>query len=192
MRGRKPKPTGLKIVSGNPGKRPLNSREPRAEPDLPTCPSHLLPTAKAEWKRLARELYHLGVLTRLDRATLAGYCQAYGRWVEAEKKLTETPGILKMPSGYIQANPWLTIATKQMELMQRFAIELGLTPSSRSRVETVRRPPARFGAVTRPADAYLNPYAPIGRSSTASKPWESDHAAPDSTREADMEDRYFK
>ena len=171
MRGRKPKPTGLKIVSGNPGKRPLNSREPRSEPDLPTCPSHLLPTAKAEWKRLARELYHLGVLTRLDRATLAGYCQAYGRWVEAEKKLTETPGILKMPSGYIQANPWLTIATKQMELMQRFAIELGLTPSSRSRVETVRRP-AGSGSSIRPADAYLNQRASSGRFSIAPKPWE--------------------
>ncbi len=49
----------------------------------------------------------------------------------ALKKLKETPGILKMPSGYIQANPWLTIATKQMELMQRFAAELGMTPSSR-------------------------------------------------------------
>ena len=130
MRGRKPKPSQLKRLAGNPGKRRLSEREPKAQPDLPTCPAHLLPSAKAEWKRLAQELYHLGVLTRLDRATLAGYCQAYGRWVEAEKKLRETPGILKMPSGYIQMNPWLTIATKQMELMQRFAAELGLTPSS--------------------------------------------------------------
>src|SRR5947207_11816997 len=118
MRGRKPKPTALKLLAGNPGKRRLNHREPKPQRELPTCPSHLLPAAKAEWKRLARELYDLGVLTRLDRGALAGYCQAYGRWVEAEKKLMDTPAILKMPSGYIQANPWLTIATKQMELMQ--------------------------------------------------------------------------
>ena len=171
MRGRKPKPTRLKIASGNPGKRPLNPREPRPQPSLPTCPAHLLPTAKAEWKRLAQELYQLGVITRLDRATLAGYCQAYGRWVEAEKMLKQTPGILRMPSGYIQANPWLTIATKQMELMQRFAVELGMTPSSRSRVEAVRRPSDQ-GALPRPADAYLNPRAPSDRFSNAKMPWD--------------------
>ena len=176
MRGRKPRPTSLKLAAGNPGKRPLNSREPRAEPDLPTCPAHLLPTAKAEWKRLVRELYQLGVITRLDRATLAAYCQAYGRWVDAEKKLKETPGILKMPSGYIQMNPWLTIATKQMELMQRFAVELGMTPSSRSRVETVRRPSGLSGAVPRPADAYLNTCNPPGRFSPIPKPSETDPA----------------
>ena len=174
MKGRKPKPTHLKIATGNPGKRPLNSREPKAEPDLPTCPAHLLPSAKAEWKRLARELYSLGVITRLDRATLAAYCQAYGRWVEAEKKLKDTPGILKMPSGYIQMNPWLTIATKQMELMQRFATELGMTPSSRSRAETVRRPAGKFdGLLGSPAaEAYFNGRTPSGRFSTAPKPWE--------------------
>jgi hypothetical protein len=43
----------------------------------------------------------LGVISRLDRAALAGYCQAYARWVDAERKLQETPAILKMPSGYI-------------------------------------------------------------------------------------------
>ena len=174
MRGRKPKPTSLKIASGNPGKRPLNAREPKAEPDLPTCPAHLLPSAKAEWKRLARELYNLGVITRLDRATLAAYCQAYGRWVEAEKKLKDTPGILKMPSGYIQMNPWLTIATKQMELMQRFAVELGMTPSSRSRVETVRRCSGKFDGLlgSSAAEAYFNGRTPSGRFSTAPKPWE--------------------
>lgn len=134
MRGRPPKPTQLKLICGNPGKRRSNSHEPRPEPSIPTCPAHLSPTAKAEWKRLARQLYHLGILSQLDRATLAGYCQAYGRWVEAEKKLKETPAILKMPSGYLQQNPWLTIATKQLELMHRYMTEIGLTPAARSRV----------------------------------------------------------
>lgn len=38
-------------------------------------------------------------LIGLDRAALAAYCQAYGRWVEAERKLAEAPMLLKMPSG---------------------------------------------------------------------------------------------
>jgi P27 family predicted phage terminase small subunit len=166
VKGRKPKPTGLKRLAGNPGKRKLNEREPNPKPEIPTCPAHLMPTAKAEWKRLVHELYDLGVLSRLDRAALAGYCQAYGRWVEAETKLKETPAILKMPSGYIQQNPWLTIATKQMELMQRFAAELGMTPSSRSRVEIIRRP--------KEGEFYLNSRGLSARFSTERKPWEID------------------
>ena len=149
MRGRKPKPTKLKLLEGNPGKRPIG-REPQPPASQPTCPAHLSPTAKAEWKRLAQTLNKIGVLTQVDRAALAAYCQAYGRWVEAEKKLKETPVLLKTPAGYVQQSPWLTVANKQMELMARYMAELGLTPSSRTRLAV---------------------QIPTGR-----KPWESDDA----------------
>lgn len=172
MRGRKPKPTALKMILGNPGRRRLNKREPVPERDLPTCPSHLLPTAKAEWKRVVHQLFVLGVISRLDRAALAAYCQAYARWVEAERKLLETPVILKMPSGYIQQNPWLIIATKHMELMQKFAAELGMTPSSRSRVETIRRSSSKFAGLLGADNGYLNGSHPSDRFSKAAKPWE--------------------
>ena len=142
MRGRKPKPTALKLLEGNPGKRPINGREPKPPKSLPTCPAHLSPTAKAEWKRLARTLNDMGVLTRVDRAVMAAYCQAWGRWVEAEKKLAETPPILRTPAGYVQQSPWLSIANKQLELMAKFMAELGLTPAARSRLAiVVDRPP---------------------------------------------------
>jgi len=134
MRGRKPKPTRLRVLEGNPGKRPINGHEPKPPTDLPTCPAHLNPTAKAEWKRLARDLNRIGMLTMIDRAALAAYCQSYGRWVEAERKLKETPHLLRTPAGYVQQSPWLTIANKERELMARYMAELGLTPSSRSRL----------------------------------------------------------
>jgi P27 family predicted phage terminase small subunit len=134
MRGRKPTPTHLKLLHGNPGKRGLNPAEPSPERRAPTCPSHLCPSAKAEWKRLATQLTVLRILTELDRAALAAYCQAYGRWVEAERKLQETPMLLKLPSGYVQQNPWLTIANKQLELMHKYLTEFGLSPVARSRV----------------------------------------------------------
>lgn len=134
MRGRKPKPTRLKLLEGNPGKRPINGREPQPPASQPSCPAHLSPTAKAEWKRLAQTLNRIGVLTQIDRAALAAYCQAYGRWVEAEKKLKETPVLLKTPAGYVQQSPWLTVSNKQMELMAKYMAELGLTPSSRTRL----------------------------------------------------------
>jgi P27 family predicted phage terminase small subunit len=134
MRGRKPTPTHLKLLNGNPGKRGPNPSGPSPERRAPTCPSHLCPPAKAEWKRLANQLTVLRILTELDRAALAAYCQAYGRWVEAERKLQETPMLLKLPSGYVQQNPWLTIANKQLELMHKYLTEFGLSPVARSRV----------------------------------------------------------
>jgi P27 family predicted phage terminase small subunit len=74
------------------------------------------------------------VITTFDRAALAAYCQAWGRWVEAEERLRETPPLVKTPSGYVQQSPWLGIANKQLELMGRYMVELGLTPAARSRV----------------------------------------------------------
>ena len=137
MRGRKPIPTAMKIAMGNPGKRPLNMREPKPVTAVPTCPAHLSPTAKTEWKRLAHYLHELEVISQLDRAALAAYCQAYGRWVEAEKKLKETPPLLRTPAGYIQASPWLAISNKNLVLMHKFMAELGLSPVSRTRVQTI-------------------------------------------------------
>ncbi len=86
------------------------------------------------WKRIAGVLYDMGVITKIDRAVLAGYCQAYGRWVEAERKLREGPTLIKTPSGYVQQSPWLGISHKNQELMGRYMAELGLTPASRSRI----------------------------------------------------------
>jgi phage terminase small subunit len=62
MRGRKPKPTALKLIEGNPGKRPITGSEPKPPSTLPTCPSHLSASAKAEWKRLAHTLNTIGLL----------------------------------------------------------------------------------------------------------------------------------
>jgi P27 family predicted phage terminase small subunit len=137
MRGRRPKPTAIKELEGNPGKRPLNRREPRPMNAIPTCPSHLSPTAKAEWKRIAGHLHILRIISQLDRAALAAYCQAYGRWAEAEKKLKETAPLIKTPSGYVQQNPWLQVANKQLEIMHKYLSEFGMTPASRSRVNAM-------------------------------------------------------
>jgi P27 family predicted phage terminase small subunit len=138
MRGRKPLPTAVKRSNGNPGKRGYNHAEPRPPEGLPDCPPHLSAVAQAEWDRIAETLYDMGVLTTVDRAALAAYCQAYGRWVEAEEKLKETPVMLKTPSGYVQQSPWLSVSNKQLELMGRYMAELGITPASRSRVASVQ------------------------------------------------------
>ncbi|MGH7717148.1 MAG: phage terminase small subunit P27 family, partial [Vulcanimicrobiaceae bacterium] len=47
MAGRKPKPTHLKLVAGNPGKRPPNENEPQPEGDLEDAPEGLTPSQQA-------------------------------------------------------------------------------------------------------------------------------------------------
>ena len=99
-RGRKPTPTAIKVLEGNPGKRPLNDREPKPAKKAPSCPKWLETDAKREWRRLSHKLEQLGILTEADMSVFASYCQAYAH----------------------------------QKIMNRCAEQLGLTPSSRSRL----------------------------------------------------------
>jgi P27 family predicted phage terminase small subunit len=139
MAGRPPKPTALKKLAGNPGKRALNTAEPQFESVLPKCPTHLKKEARREWKRVVGELFAAGLLTSVDRAALAAYCQAWARWVEAEKQLAIVGYTFKTENGYQQQSPWVGIANSALENIRRFAVEFGMTPSSRSRVK-VQKP----------------------------------------------------
>lgn len=134
MRGRKPKPTRLKELAGNPGKRPLNRSEARIPASLPTCPAHLSREAKAEWKRMAQVLYSYGLLTEVDRAALAAYCQVYGRWVKAERMVTKHGMTDWTAHGTLTVSPYIRIARQAMDDLRKLCLEFGLTPSSRSRV----------------------------------------------------------
>ena len=135
MRGRKPKPTALRILEGNPGKRPLNDREPQAPPEVPECPEFLDEEARAEWSRTARVLGEMGILTLADRAALAAYCVAYSRWVAAERQVQRLGTIVKSPhKKFPMKSPYLTVADQALETMRKFMVEFGLTPSSRSRI----------------------------------------------------------
>ena len=145
MKGRKPTPSKIRVLRGNPGKRPLPRNEPEPRQGIPDCPSHLSAEAKREWMRIVPELVACGLLTYADRAALAAYCQTYGRWVEAETALAKDGPVVKtalqkdkegnvVGGGNIIQNPYLPVANKAMELMHKFLIEFGMTPSSRSRV----------------------------------------------------------
>jgi P27 family predicted phage terminase small subunit len=135
MRGRKPKPTLLKVLDGNPGKRPLNDREPQAPEGMPERPEWLDAEAQAEWGRVTAELEAMGLLSVVDRAALAAYCTAWSRWVEAEAMVKKFGTIVKSPEkGFPMKSPYLTIADQALETMRKLMVEFGLTPSSRSRI----------------------------------------------------------
>jgi phage terminase small subunit len=84
MPGPPPKPTALKLVQGNPGKRKLNRREPEFA-GAPLCPKWLTKLAKAEWNRIIGELSALDMLRSVDSSALAAYCKSYARCQSAEQ-----------------------------------------------------------------------------------------------------------
>lgn len=135
MRGRKPKPNVMKRLAGNPGKRPLNAEPQPPVPDCtPYVPRYLNDEAKREWRRIVNVLLDLGLYTVVDRAALAMYCQAWGRWVEAERKLAKEGPVLTSDKGNLYQNPWFHVANKAWEQMRKILAEFGLTPSSRARL----------------------------------------------------------
>ena len=159
--GRKPKPVVLKLITGNPGRRPLNEDEPRPPAAIPDAPAHLTPVARQEWDRLAPGLYLVGILTELDRAVLSAYCPSWADVVEAEENIRRYGKLVKSPTrkitrrrrdgtestetsgGYPMQSPYVAIRNRALALMGKFAVELGRTPSSRGRVSAVRpdKPP---------------------------------------------------
>ena len=133
-RGPAPKPTNLKVLQGNPGKRKLNEDEPSftSSEGILTPPPFLSRYAKKEWKRIVPLLKANGLLTDVDVNTLAAYCQSYHRWIEAEKAIRTYGLTTETDKGNIIQRPEVGIANKAMEAMVRYAKEFGLTPSSRT------------------------------------------------------------
>lgn len=138
-RGPPPKPSALRALEGNPGKRAVNHKEPKPPAVVPPCPKELPDAAKKEWRRISKVLAPLGLLTEMDLAALAAYCTLYARWLEAEDKVRELGMLVKSPNGYPMQSPYLNIAQGALKQMRGYLQEFGLSPAARSRV-TVEEP----------------------------------------------------
>jgi P27 family predicted phage terminase small subunit len=136
MAGRKPKPTHLKLVTGNPGKRRLNKREPQPPGNLEAVPEWLSESQRAGWT-YAIASAPTGLLKRLDRSVLTIWVIAEDLHRQAAEKVAQFGLLTKAPNtGLPIQSPFLPIVNKQAQIMLKAAAELGFTPSSRSRVTT--------------------------------------------------------
>ena len=143
MRGRKPTPTALKLVRGNPGKRPINDAEPTplASIDL-ECPDWLSAPAREHWPAIAEQLRAAGLLSDIDHAALGLYCEAFARWKDANEKVVKLGAVVKSANGYPIPSPYLQVANQAYAQLTRMLAEFGMTPSSRSRVAVKKPDPA--------------------------------------------------
>lgn len=135
MRGGKPKPTHLKLIEGNRGRRPLNKREPKCVGDLCSPPDWFNQSQKDGWN-YAISNAPKGMLKLLDRSTLTAWVIAEDLHRQATLAVTENGLVVSSPDkGVPMQNPYLAIINRQAVIMLKAASDLGFTPSSRSRVK---------------------------------------------------------
>ena len=145
IRGRKPKPTALRVLNGNPGKRALPSGEATPGRGAPPMPAFIAENdvARGEWERVVPALDKIGVLTCVDGAILEAYCICYAHWRQHEEALraynASNDGHVFNTSTqegreYLQVLPQVSILLKYEAMMHSLMAELGLSPAMRTRI----------------------------------------------------------
>lgn len=132
--GRKPKPTHLKLLAGNPGNRPLPANEPQPVGDLIDPPEWLSDTQKDVW-RYAIEHAPKGLLKMLDLSMLVTWVVACDYHRDATERVNKRGLVIRSPvKGEPMQNPYLAVVNRQSQIMQKAAAEMGFTPTSRARI----------------------------------------------------------
>lgn len=139
MAGRRPTPTALKLVKGNPGKRATNKKEPKPERQVPSCPAHLTDEAKVAWGRLVVLLDRMGVLTEADVFALERLCDCYAD-ILACRELIERDGrtystIDQNGNTLVKNNPAVNQLRAADAQFKSYLVEFGLTPAARTKLE---------------------------------------------------------
>lgn len=142
---RPPKPTALKLVQGNPGKRPLNNKEPKLKVEAPKVPAHLSPKAKTAWKGLCETLGDMGVIAKADGKALELLCDAYSEWRDL-RKVVDSEGhtyqtLSTTGDTIYKARPEVAMAADAWKRISVMLQQFGLTPSSRSKVNATDKAP---------------------------------------------------
>lgn len=138
MKGRKPLPTEFKVISGEKRKHRLNPGEPRPDISIPEPPAFLSAEALKEWNRITPELERLGIITVLDRLPLAVFCQVSADLAEAERQLHREGFTVATANGGTKTHPLVGIVNMFQTMLHKYAVEFGMTPSSRSRVKALK------------------------------------------------------
>jgi P27 family predicted phage terminase small subunit len=138
--GPKPKPTALKILAGNPGRRPLNEREPQPKVCVPRPPKHLTAAGRKLWRAIGKRLANCGILTDVDATAFELLISSYVEYCEASAKVSQSgPVWLDKGDGKIPKfaySPYWVQMNKAAKRMHTMLREFGMTPSARSAIKS--------------------------------------------------------
>jgi P27 family predicted phage terminase small subunit len=139
MRGRKPKATATKEASGAFRKNPQrkNKAEPLPKRGWPVKPPHIAECeiASPQWDGLCKTLDEMNILTVADQSLLALYCQTYAEWMKLQRHVKEHGCSIMNDKGNVSQSPEAVQVHRYADRLLKMMAELGLTPSSRSRIK---------------------------------------------------------
>lgn len=144
MGARGPRPTPSAVLKARGTFRA--DRAPANEPPTlgkPSCPKWVTDAdAKREFRRLVKLLGEMGVVGAADQNLIVRYCLAWVRWRRVAQALITNPGaetaVYKDEAGKVKAvqvSALHSIARSLSEELGRAEAALGMSPSSRSRME---------------------------------------------------------
>lgn len=151
MSGRRPKPTAVKVLAGNPGKRPLNVSEPKPRESSARAPRGLGVEGSRFWRKYAPALAALGVLTEVDEPGLRMAAEHFEVAVRAATELRQ-PGkligadesgeplyaqqglVVEDKDGNVRKNPLLQVLRDHSAALRSYLVEFGMTPAARSKL----------------------------------------------------------
>ncbi|MCZ7633475.1 MAG: phage terminase small subunit P27 family [Phycisphaerales bacterium] len=144
-RGRIPKPTALKVLAGNPGKRPLNDREPKPLPGTPEPPEGMDDAARSVWDQLVPRLAEIGLATTIDGHVLGRYCEFFVLWRRAAEFVMQNGTTFTVRAESRDGQPGRVLGIREWpqagemrklhQLLLVVEREFGLTPASRTRIQ---------------------------------------------------------
>jgi P27 family predicted phage terminase small subunit len=149
---RPPKPTSLKLVTGNPGKRALDKGEP--DPDYLvdlTPPAHLSAEAAAVWSEVAPKLRKARLLTEVDTVQLEMLCVSVANYRTATAQVGDRMVYTNPGNGAKSTSPWAIIQSMAFKQVSACLTKFGMSPADRARV-TVN---PQGGLFDDPADAFF-------------------------------------
>ena len=134
MTGPPPKPTRLKVIEGNRGKKKLNTKEPKPLPITPKRPSWMDGTAKRFWGKYVPILTRLGIFTEIDGEALAVLAQTFSEYRDCVKLIKAEGRTFTTEKGYVIQRPEVSILRKARKDVESLLAHFGMTPAARSRL----------------------------------------------------------
>ena len=135
--GRTAKPAALKLLEGRGDGRDSGGRTVTTGPGFrrvpPAKPGWLSPEASAEWDRVVPELQRLELLSSVQQAPLAAYCESVSRHRAACEALRHQGLTIEAKQGELP-NPLVGIVRQEAAAILKFAAHWGLTASTEQQV----------------------------------------------------------
>ena len=134
-------PTAIQDAKGafkkNPSRR--NNAEPRPKRGYPVMPDILATDQEAakKWIEICKLLDDMGVLSVADLSVLANFCVCWSRWLWLAEATKEGNCVEYDSNGNSRVRAEAKEFNTQSDRMIKLMAELGLTPSSRTKVKVL-------------------------------------------------------